>query len=425
MRRFFLVVALLSACAGRRDRGGPFVLRVAVEGPLASLGPDTRQSDSILAQDITFGVALGPTSGGGFRSRVFDRWELVSPHRARVHLDPGARFVDGSAVTSEDVQRSLLRYGLKGSVSGPWLEIEPLPGSAWADVTVALTRTTISKQTPAGTVGVGPFIIATQSPQRIVLERRPSVDGRINRVELIAFKDRRAAFAATVRGDANATFMIDEGEHELLEGVPRLRLLRAPAPTARAVFMNPRLQRRLRLALSARIRQAKVGELAYGPGCSSEAVPGFPAALPDGRPLEVLAPEIDAFSYRAALAVRRALGSRGGEVDRVATAAAVPRTIAGAFDLSITPVLLVPRGAIGITFHTAAEGNYYGYSNPAFDAALDAGDYDKADEALREDPPLVILCRGERLAAVDSRIKNATLGVYGMLDTLPDWEVAP
>ncbi len=48
-----------------------------------------------------------------------------------------------------------------------------------------------------------------------------------------------------------------------------------------------------------------------------------------------------------------------------------------------------------------------------------------AMDELRRDPPLVLVCRRERIVAVDSRIKNATLGTWGILETLPDWEVSP
>jgi hypothetical protein len=44
---------------------------------------------------------------------------------------------------------------------------------------------------------------------------------------------------------------------------------------------------------------------------------------------------------------------------------------------------------------------------------------------MRHDPPLVLVCRRQRIAAVDARLENATLGSWGLLETLPDWEVSP
>jgi hypothetical protein len=42
---------------------------------------------------------------------------------------------------------------------------------------------------------------------------------------------------------------------------------------------------------------------------------------------------------------------------------------------------------------------------------------------LQDDPPVAFICTPERLAVVDSRIKNPQVGPYGYLETLPDWEV--
>jgi hypothetical protein len=68
--------------------------------------------------------------------------------------------------------------------------------------------------------------------------------------------------------------------------------------------------------------------------------------------------------------------------------------------------------------------NYLGYKNSKVDAALKAGDWARALQALRDDPPVAFICTPERLAVVDSRVKNAQVGPYGYLETLPDWEIA-
>ena len=74
---------------------------------------------------------------------------------------------------------------------------------------------------------------------------------------------------------------------------------------------------------------------------------------------------------------------------------------------------------------TGAEENWGGYSNPQFDEAFRAGDLVRAQAELDADPPAAFICDLERVAIVDARIKNATLGDYDLLDTLPEWEVAP
>ena len=40
-------------------------------------------------------------------------------------------------------------------------------------------------------------------------------------------------------------------------------------------------------------------------------------------------------------------------------------------------------------------------------------------------PPVVLLCTPERIMVVDTRVKNPRIGPYGLLETLPDWEVQP
>ena len=75
-------------------------------------------------------------------------------------------------------------------------------------------------------------------------------------------------------------------------------------------------------------------------------------------------------------------------------------------------------------FHTGSPLNF-GYSNPRVDAALEAGDLQAATKALEKDPPVDFICREERIAVVDARIKNAQLGPFGLLETLPEWEVSP
>jgi hypothetical protein len=59
------------------------------------------------------------------------------------------------------------------------------------------------------------------------------------------------------------------------------------------------------------------------------------------------------------------------------------------------------------------------------DAAFDRGDIAAAAAEMEKDPPVIYICRRQHIAAVDARIRNATLGRWGLLDTLPAWEVGP
>jgi len=74
----------------------------------------------------------------------------------------------------------------------------------------------------------------------------------------------------------------------------------------------------------------------------------------------------------------------------------------------------------GPGWRTGAPHNFVGYSNPAVDQALDAGDWPSAESACAKTHRGVRL-HPHHLAVVDVRIKNAVLGPYDVLETLPEW----
>jgi len=94
------------------------------------------------------------------------------------------------------------------------------------------------------------------------------------------------------------------------------------------------------------------------------------------------------------------------------------------FELVTARPLMWPRNTLTLSWRTGSPENQFGYSNPAVDRALDAGDWDAAEKALRADPPAAFICTRQHIAVVDSRIKNPELGPYDLLQTLPEWEVA-
>jgi hypothetical protein len=125
-----------------------------------------------------------------------------------------------------------------------------------------------------------------------------------------------------------------------------------------------------------------------------------------------------------ALAVARALGPAGGEARSVPITDALSRLKSQDFDLLLVRPLVWPPSSAAIVWATESPYNQFGYSNPRVDAALKAGDWARALQDLQEDPPVVFICTPERLAVVDSRVKNPRVGPYGYLETLPDWEIA-
>ena len=93
------------------------------------------------------------------------------------------------------------------------------------------------------------------------------------------------------------------------------------------------------------------------------------------------------------------------------------------FDLAMFTPLVWPPSVAALVWRSDSPYNLFKYSNPRMDAAIDAGDWARALQALAEDPPVAFICTPERLAVVDARVKNPELGPYGLLETLPDWEV--
>jgi hypothetical protein len=213
---------------------------------------------------------------------------------------------------------------------------------------------------------------------------------------------------------------------EFFEHVTRLRLVRGLSTQAVSVGFNVRLSVAERRALAAVLANASIGETAFGKTCSAYPQRVPKSALPAGRKLNVLSPLIDVGYERLALAVRRALGERGGEVETLNPTETFAKVSSGHFDLFTGPVLVWPPPVAGFIFHSdaTAAGNVWGYSDAAVDEALDRGDWSAAFAALFDDPPVLFVCRQEKLVAVDSRIKNPKLGPLAPLEFVPEWEVS-
>jgi hypothetical protein len=298
------------------------------------------------------------------------------------------------------------------------VEAESPPGSSPVDV--ALSMSLVARKTEAGWLGSGAFAIASHDGTRLVMRRTRPAPGRIAAVEVIGYASSREAFARVLRGEANAVVHLDRAQAELLEGVPALQLVRGTAPNALVVLFGGRLAAEERRALAVALPAAAIGAAALGRECGRGA-PAAGGTVPPGRPLSIgywrYLPEFP----RTALALRRALGARGGAI--VALSSADWMAHAAGLDLWVTTHLVRPPGVAALYYASGAAWNWSRYANPAYDAALAAGDEEAATAALAALPPGVVLCRRERIAAVDARLRNVSLGAWGLLDTLPEWEV--
>lgn len=97
----------------------------------------------------------------------------------------------------------------------------------------------------------------------------------------------------------------------------------------------------------------------------------------------------------------------------------------GNFDVIATLVQVWPPAIVALNWQSDSPYNLTHYSNAALDAAIAEGDFDRVQSALADDPPMLEVCRQARVAAIDSRVLNPDLGPYDLLESLPDWEVAP
>lgn len=414
-------LAAAFACA-RPPAERPFVLRLAVVGRFSPLDPLGSEGHAMLAHDLVYQGVLAPGADGAPRPAVARVVERRDPRRCRLRVEPAAAFSDGAPVTPEDLARSARAAGLAAEVA-PDGSVEV--SSEGRPVEGALIFTAVFRAGPRGALGTGPYRMVEQSADRMVLERVRPAPRRIARVEVIGFPSERDALARLLRGDVNAMIGLDRRSMDLLEDAPGLRPVRSPGPHAWTVILN---ERRLGGAQRRRLQAAlPLAELAAAV-CEADAA-GSPAAerpareIPPGAPLRILVVGEGAGERRGALALRRALGRRGGEIVAFDAGRAVEPQIAAA-DLVLTRQVVWPPIAVAQVWAAGAPFAAAGYRDAELEAAIARGDAEAAIRRLREDGPAVSLCRTTRAGAVDARIRGAAFG-WGALDTLPDWEVAP
>ncbi len=417
-RAIFIAAAALFACS-KQERAESFVLRITVPGRLGPVNPSTPETYATLAQDLVFQAILFPDASGRARSAVAQKFERLGSDRCRISLDRKVRFSDGSPVTFEDVARGAALQQIRARRDGDGV----LLASPGRFVEPLLFFTLLFRDAGGRVLGTGPFRTVEESPERIALERVRRVPGHIERVEILSSPSQREALARALRGEANGVHGLDERQTEFLEGVPALRVVRSAAPQARAVIFNDaRIGRADRRKIRAALQWGEIARYGCGGAATTARLPNEP--LPPGRKLSLLAIRETA-EVHAALAVRRALGARGGEVRAVEFAELSQLERGRQHDAYFEHILAWPTSVLALAWSTGGLFNWAGFSSPAVDAAFARGDLDAAAAAIEREAPAVVLCRRERIGAFDSRIRNATLGWWGVLDTLPEWEVGP
>ncbi len=420
MRKLVLLTVLV-ACAPPQQRDS-LVVRVAVWGALRPLKPLTDDPNlADVAYPWVFEKVGAVDESGQLRPVFATAIERLSATAMRISLRQGTTFSDGTPVSEAAVIRSLTASGLRAEERKGALVVESQDRMIPPEV--LLNRAPIYQEVNGQFLGTGPFAVAEQSEHEMRLVRRRPEHGRINEVRLIAYSSTRDAFAHTLKGDANLIVDLEPRFREFFDGVPSLHVIRGTGRSTDAILFNLDLPRDERMRLASALGSEQVRELAYGHDECAESREAHEETkpLPPGRALNIVG--WGPFE-RLALAARRALGDRGGDVILATPRDAMDRIKKRQFDLFTVRPLKWPPSAMVLFWHTGSPENAVGYSNPAMDRALDSGDWDAAQAALRNDPPAAFVCTRDHLAVVDARIKNPVLGPSEALETLPEWEVA-
>jgi len=415
VRRPALLGLLICAHCASPPEPGEFALRVGVPLLSGELSPTTGHGSNPMVADLVYEPLLRP-GPAGFASRFLRRWTPLGSSGWRLDVESGPRFADGSAVLAEDVARSLRAFGFAVAREGETLVATAPRG---LDRLAALLSVQVFREGPTA-IGTGPFEPVEQGPGRIRLRRRHPLPLRPQAIEFVGAPTTRELFALLLRGEIDAIVPVEQAQEELLQGMTRYRVLHSVAPNALVVVFNPtRVSQAQRAAFRETLPLAEIGRAAAGPACRTTAAHSA-SPIPAGDLLHVGYYDYTDELRRAALALRRALGTRGGDV-------AVTREGEESAGLAmlVTMRLVWPAAMLRRSAERGGPINVFGYANRRYEEALESGDEAAADAALQADPPLAIICRRERRAAVDARYRNATLGEWGVLETLPDWERTP
>jgi hypothetical protein len=395
------------------------VVRIAVPGPLERVSPTVGGTYAAAAQDLVFDTLLFPAADGNVRSRIAKRLERLGPSSYRMVLDPAVRFSDGSPVTEGDVARAAAFQGVTVRKDGDGIILEAQARA----IEPLLFFSALYRDAVPHALGTGTFRVVEETRDRITLDRVVPRLGKVNRVELVASPTARDALVRVLRGEANGILGLGARLVEFVEGVPGLKVVRALAPHARAVVFNDqRIGTEERRRIQAALPTEEIARFACGGG--ERTLPRSRtrvAKMSPGRALDVAVPVQDLDGELGALALRRALGERGGSIIRNVMALDELRSR----DAMIALVFGWPPSALSMNWASGSGLNWSGYSNPKVDAELARGNFAEAAAEIERDAPMIMLCRRERIAAFDARVRNASLGWWGVLDTLPEWEVEP
>jgi peptide/nickel transport system substrate-binding protein len=455
-------------------------------------GPDPLRGATQAARLISREGLTLPNRTGRVQPRLAESWtESTDGLTWRFKLRPTALFHDNRPVNSEAVKISLERSIATEIDQYPGLsDIVSVEAATPVEVVIHLSaRSTfllddlgvsiLKVRAGKPTIGAGPYVPLTTSENELTLQAFPGYyrgKPEIDRVVLRAYPTARTAWASMMRGEVDFLYEVGPEAREFIKNESSVSVFPFIRPYLLGLLLNSRAPAlsdwRVRRAMNYAINRAEIVAMAlhgHGTEATSAAWPqhwAYDASaqqlaydpsravalldetkLPSRRPsagiparlaFSCLIPENFTLWERLALHVQRDLADVGVDLqlEKVTVNEFNRRIETGAFDAALTEFVAGNSPTRPFTFwYSQAKGNFWGYTNPMMDDALDGIRRAVSETAYREafrqfqsvsvnDPPAIFLAFGETARAVSKRFEVVAPPGSDILPTIADWRLA-
>jgi peptide/nickel transport system substrate-binding protein len=407
-----------------------------------------------------------------------------------IRLRDNAYFHDGTAVDAESTKASIERslMTIDRDLSPGLTDIVSIDTRGPKEIAITVRKRStfllddlgvaITKPTPNGPVGTGPFVTASSSRREVVMTAVENYyRGRplIERIVFRAYPTARTAWAAMMRDEVDFLYEVSPEAVDFTRGGASLAVVPVLRPylygiifnSQRPVLANVDVRRALNYAVD---RTAIVEQALKGRGVAAgnagwpkhwaydETVPSFDydpprsialldkatqlgqlnreAAGPPRRfQFSCLVPEGIAVWERIALLVQRDLSAIGVDMrlESVSFEIFNERIEKRDFDAVVLEFVAGHSPTRPFTFwHSQSARNLWGYKEPNMDEALEGMRRAANDDAYRqsfrrfqlasiEDPPAIFLALGEVSRAVSTRFEVFAKTETDISQTIADW----
>ncbi len=256
----------------------------------------------------------------------------------------------------------------------------------------------------AQSLDLGPFEVAEQNNQHIVLRRRGTT--RLDQIEILAM-GADEQWRRLLARDIDVIPSADSIHEHRLAGVGSVRLI-SLAPTSQyALWFNTRsstLPPIVRTAIARAIKRDAIAAIACGSAaCASSSwlpapAPEIEADLPDT--LSLISLDTDEGASLAGKVIKHQLRAKLDVIlEQISVDQVFQRVQSGQFDMALLPATMDADRL----FVSDEPRNVSGYANPAYDRAVLDGDLATAREILSQDMPAYPLYELRTFSAVDER----------------------